>query len=176
MQTPSAAAISCATAVNVLIGTPVICSAYSIVNDSSDFLNSSNLFTHVWMKSIFARPLSMRYFAIAHSHTASVEGLGWKKMSARSAISCLRKSATISRCPRCLCDRFTRVASTGWFSAGFAPTINTRPAFSISAIEPASAPYPTVRCKPVLAGFWQYRAQLSTLLVPITARESFCIR
>src|SRR5580704_7458840 len=54
--------------------------------------------------------------------------------------------------------------------------ISTNPAFSISEIDPESPPYPTVRCNPIVAGFWQYRAQLSTLLVPITARDSFCIR
>ena len=60
------------------------------------------------------------------------------KMSARLAISCLRKSATIRRWPRSLCERFTRVASTGWLSAVFDPTIRTSAAFSMSAIEPLS--------------------------------------
>src|ERR1700751_547784 len=52
----------------------------------------------------------------------------------------------------------------------------TKPAFAISLIEPLSPPYPTVRKSPIVAGDWQYREQLSTLFVPITARASFCIR
>ena len=46
----------------------------------------------------------------------------------------------------------------------------------MSGMEPESPPYPTVRNKPMVAGAWQYREQLSMLLVPTTARASFCIR
>ena len=69
-----------------------------------------------------------------------------------------------------------RVASTGWLSLVFDPMTTTSEAFSMSAMEPESPPYPTVRLRPMVAGVWQYREQLSMLLVPMTARASFCIR
>src|SRR5215813_1934433 len=40
---------------------------------------------------------------------------------------------------------------------------------------PQSPAYPTVRNRPSVAGAWQYREQLSMLLVPMTARPNFCI-
>ena len=46
----------------------------------------------------------------------------------------------MSRWPCSLWERFTRVARTGWLSAVLEPTMRTRPAFSMSAMEPASPP------------------------------------
>ena len=46
----------------------------------------------------------------------------------------------MSRWPRCLCERLTRVASTGWLSAVLEPTMMTRPAISMSEMEPESPP------------------------------------
>ena len=52
----------------------------------------------------------------------------------------LRRSETMRRWPRSLCERLMRVARTGWLSAVLVPTIITRSAFSMSEMEPESPP------------------------------------
>ena len=104
----------------------------------------------------------------AASHTKSVPGFGRMNWSARVASSCSRMSNTMTFVWPSFCARFTRVARTGWLSAALLPTVITRLAFSMSLMVPLSAPIPVVRDRPLLAGDWQYREQLSTLFVPIT--------
>jgi len=95
---------------------------------------------HLLYCTVFASPRSKIQRVTALSQIRSVPGRGWINKSARCAISFLRRSDTISFCPFSLCDRFTRVASTGWLSAVLLPTITTSSACSISEIEPESPP------------------------------------
>ena len=95
------------------------------------FLYSSKRFTHPSMNAVFARPVWRMLRDGGHPHHIRAR-IGRSRMSARRAISFSRRSATTNRCPRNLCARFTRVASTGWLSAVLLPTMTTRPALSIS--------------------------------------------
>jgi hypothetical protein len=56
-----------------------------------------------------------------------------------------------------------------------APITSRQSASGISSIELVAAPVPKVCCMPKAVGAWQTRAQPSMLLVPTTARISFCI-
>ena len=66
-------------------------------------------------------------------------------------------------------------AATGWASVMLDPMTKNILAFSKSAKELVIAPEPNVVARPATVGACQVRAQLSMLLVPITARKSFCI-
>ena len=72
--------------------------------------------------------------------------------------------------------RLTRNASTGWVSVVLVPVAKMSLAFSNSAMELVIAPRPTMTAIPAIVGACQVREQLSMLLVPMTARASFCMR
>ncbi len=71
--------------------------------------------------------------------------------------------------------RFICEANTGCASVGFAPItkITSDCITESNACVPADSP--KVRFNPYPVGLWQTRAQVSTLLLPSTARTSFCV-
>ncbi len=70
----------------------------------------------------------------------------------------------------------TSRAITGWLSEVLEPMIKMQSLFLSSEMELVIAPLPNAVTRPATVGECQRRAQWSTLLVPITARASFCIR
>ena len=94
-------------------------------------------------------------------------------MAVRQRVSSmLRGSATMRREPFRTAF-LMRSAMTGWVSVMLEPTTMISGDRSSSAIELLIAPRPTMTARPATVGACQVRAQLSTLLVPITARENF---
>jgi len=59
---------------------------------------------------------------------------------------------------------------------GLAPTTKITSACKIESKCWLAAPAPMVAERPNWVGEWQMRAQLSMLLLPNTARASFCVR
>ena len=91
-------------------------------------------------------------------------------MSASSASSVRRTSATMSRAPLDTA-RLIRAPNTGWVSVVLAPEMKmTSHASSISRIEPDAAEVASARLIAATELEWQSRVQWSTLLVPKPAR------
>ena len=65
---------------------------------------------------------------------------------------------------------------TGCVSRAFEPHSKMRSVFSKSVYELVPPPLPNIVPRPETLGACQVRLQLSTLLVPITARVNFCAR
>jgi hypothetical protein len=64
----------------------------------------------------------------------------------------------------------------GCYSVVLEPTMRMTSASSRSSIELVMAPLPKAVARPATVGLCHKRAQWSTLLVPTTARASFCSR
>ena len=64
----------------------------------------------------------------------------------------------------------------GWVSRAFDPHSRMTSVSSISRYELVPPPSPKTVARPTTLGACQVRLQLSMLLLPITARESFCAR
>ena len=92
-----------------------------------------------------------------------------------SASSMRRGSITTSGVPASAAWRM-RAPTTGWASVGLAPATTMSPARSMSDRLALAAPVPVAWVKPIAVEEWQTRAQQSTLLVPTSARKSFCSR
>ena len=82
-------------------------------------------------------------------------------------------SITISLAPLNLTAFLTFSPAIGCASVVLEPQTNITSAPSISSSELVAAPLPNAALSPVTDGAWHTLAQLSILLVPITARANF---
>ena len=112
---------------------------------------------------------------MALSSQTSVPGRSFRWRSAIVVIQIERGSATTSLAPRRLA-RFISMAMIGCASVVLLPVTKRKSASRISPIELVIAPAPKVVTRPATVGACQVAAHWCTLLVPNTARASFCTR
>ena len=153
-------------------GTPVISSARSGVNSCTNSRNSSKPSVCFAMNSRFSSPSRRITFAMALRSAVSVPMWSGRCRVAQRVSSIFRGSATMSFAPLRTAS-FTLIDRTGCVSVVLVPTAKISLASASSATLFVIAPRPTMTARPATEGACQVRAQLSTLLVPITARVNF---
>jgi hypothetical protein len=82
---------------------------------------------------------------------------------------------TTSAAPRAAAS-FRKVAATGWFSVGRAPTTRITSDRAAAVKGAVTAPLPTPSSSAATEAAWQSRVQWSTLFVPKPVRTSFWTR
>ena len=113
----------------------------------------------------------MMWCSMALNRATSVPGSICRWMSASSASSIRRTSATISLAPLATA-RLISAPNTGWVSVVFAPAMKmTSHASSISRMEPEAAAVLSARFIAETEVEWQSRVQWSTLLVRNAASD-----
>ena len=112
---------------------------------------------------------------MALSSGMSVPGFRGRCIVANSVMAMRRGSTTMILAPRRHAFFISR-AITGCASVVFEPMISRHSQFWISPMELVIAPLPNDSASPATVGAWQVRAHWSTLFVPMTCRDSFCIR
>src|SRR5262249_55057717 len=126
-------------------------------------------------KRLSSRPANMISRAMALASAMSVPTLSPSHTSAHAADEVRRGSTTYSRAPFWI--PFNRWWNQiGWASRAFEPQRKTKSVCSASSYELVEPPAPRMVVRPTTEGACQVRLQLSTLLLPKTARANFDAR